>query len=224
MYLGLNETIHVFKKTITEFIVVANQSIDWRWHNRIPVGIISVVNGVQDQGKCGAGWAFAAVGALDAFAELQQRSGRFRFSVQQIIDCSGNVDGCTGGHIDKALEYTSKIGIEDTLTYPYTGIQGVCKSDSQKAHFRNGGYDFANSDHDLQKALNELPVAISVQADLDVFRFYTSGILDSDDCGTDVNHGALAVGYDVIGNKGFWIVKNSWGKSWGENGYIRIAR
>ena len=72
--------------------------------------------------------------------------------------------------------------------------------------------------------VNEVPVAISVQADQDVFRFYKSGILDSDDCGTNVNHGALAVGYDVLDGKGFWIVKNSWGESWGEQGYIRIAR
>ncbi|CAM6000940.1 unnamed protein product, partial [Sphagnum balticum] len=81
-----------------------------------------------------------------------------------------------------------------------------------------------NSDSDLQKALNEVPIAVSVQADQDVFQFYTSGILDSDDCGTNVNHAALAVGYDVIDGKGFWIIKNSWGESWGEKGYIRIAR
>ncbi len=72
MYLGLNDSPHAIKKTRTEFITVGNQSIDWRDHYRIPVGRVRAVPPVKDQGKCGAGWAFSAVGALEGFAFLQQ--------------------------------------------------------------------------------------------------------------------------------------------------------
>ncbi len=164
-----------------------------------------------------------AIGALEGFAGLQKQRV-FYFSKQQIIDCSGGNNSCNGGHADKALEYVAANGIESYKTYPNTGIQEVCKHNHNNSLFANAGYEYANSDKDLQKAVNEVPVAISVQADQDVFQFYTSGILDSDECGISINHGALAVGYDVLDGKGFWIVKNSSGESWGEQGYIRVAR
>ncbi|KAL4502347.1 hypothetical protein ABPG72_011934 [Tetrahymena utriculariae] len=142
-------------------------------------------------------------------------------SVQQIVDCSTANDGCNGGDLPPAYQYVVQNGIETEADYPYKGTDQKCKYDASKVVFKPKSFVEVtpNSPDQLAIALNKEPVPICIEADQKAFQFYTSGII-SKGCGTNLDHCVLAVGYDSDS----WIVKNSWGTSWGENGYVRIAR
>jgi cathepsin S len=200
-----------------DYVKVDQDTIDWRTKN--------AVNLVIDQSKCGAGWAFASIGALEAFSSIL-RSYLPKFSEQQLVDCSGSYgnQGCKGGSLLRALKYTSENGVILDSNYKYTGSEDTCKYDIDKVNGKNRGLSTANGDSVLKEAVDKTPVAVSIAADQDVFRFYVSGILDSANCGVLPNHAGLAVGYGFINDLGYWIVKNSWGENWGEQGYLRIAR
>lgn len=218
LYLGINrQPDQYFPPPPKIKPVFGNDTVDWRAEN--------AVTPVKDQGKCGASWAFAVIGALEGFAAIQ-RGELLVFSEQQLIDCSGDYGnrGCSGGSLENALKYTSEHGIMLDRDYQYTGTEGICKSDISKVNSKNQQYLTANTDSVLRMAVLKGPVAVSVEGDQDVFRFYTSGILDAVECGTYVNHGVLVVGYDVVDEMGYWIVKNSWGSDWGDQGYLKIAR
>ena len=125
--------------------------------------------------------------------------------------------------MDKAFEYIQNHGITSEANYPYQGTDGsVCQASESAAHIT--GYEDvpANDEEALMKAVTVQPVSVAVDAER--FQFYTEGVL-SDNCGTNLNHGVLAVGYGATeeGTK-YWLVKNSWGEDWGEQGYIRILR
>ena len=81
-----------------------------------------------------------------------------------------------------------------------------------------------NNEQVLMQAVYETPVSVAIEADVRVFQFYSGGIIDSTTCGTSLDHGVVIVGYGKEEDKDYWIVKNSWGENWGENGYVRIAR
>jgi len=202
----------------------SKKSKNWGW--------TPLIKPVADQGQCISGWAFATIGALEAFAGIKRDEvGKFRFerySEQQLIDCSisfGN-QGCKGGSMANALNYTSQFGVMREEDYPFTETTNECQYESKKVDYKNQGYHIFSGDFALEQALDQNPVAVSIAGDSDVFRFYTSGILTSSDCGSTPNHGALVIGYDQDEKNGlqYWLVKNSWGTRWGEKGYIRIAR
>jgi len=194
-----------------------NFSLDWREKK--------AVTSVKAQGACAASWAFATTGALEGFAALQ-RGEIHDFSAQQLIDCSGSYgnQGCQGGSMQAALNYTADQGVMLEKDYKYTGINGICKYNKNQVNFKNHNQLVLNSDAELMVAIRYGPVAAFIQADHDFIRFYASGILDSEDCGFNVNHGVLVAGYGVKNTMGYWIVKNSWGAQWGEQGYLKIAR
>ena len=106
--------------------------------------------------------------------------------------------------------------------YAYVAKKGNCKYNASKTVFKNTGYAkvTANDPAQLAAAVKTIPVSVAVEADSSAFQSYKSGILNSTDCGTELNHAVLAVGYK---NKNYWIVKNSWGTAWGEKGYFRVA-
>jgi KDEL-tailed cysteine endopeptidase len=197
----------------------AAASVDWRAKN--------AVNPVQNQGSCGSCWAFSATGAVEGSYALAT-GNLVKFSEQQLVDCStdGNF-GCNGGLMTNAFEYLTKNKFCTAEDYPYNARDGTCKANQCK-HALQAVSGFrevpTNSDKETKRALNLGPVAVAVQADKAPFMFYSSGVVDDVSCGTNLNHGILAVGYgtDEKG-QGYYIVKNSWGSGWGEQGYIRIA-
>jgi C1A family cysteine protease len=183
-----------------------NGDIDWTATNK--------VTGVKNQANCGSCWAFSAVASIESALLINGRSALL--SEQQLVDCSrsyGN-QGCNGGWMDSAFQYVKDHGLVEGSQYPYVARDQACAIDS--GSFKVSGFvDVAGCDN-LINALAGRPISVAVDASN--WSLYRSGILST--CGTGVNHGVLLVG----ASDSFWRIKNSWATTWGESGYIRIAR
>jgi len=186
------------------------------------------VSPVKDQGQCGSCWAFSATGALEGAAFLQSNY-LWYFSEQQLVDCASHYgnNGCGGGLMSHAFLYTADKGIVMESEYAYTATDGTCKKDVE-ANGRKINSSFTNVEIDNTALVNAIagrPVSVGIEAD--DFQFYQSGVFDDwTGCGTQLDHGVLAVGYgtDEVSGKMYWKIKNSWGASWGESGYFRLER
>lgn len=191
-------------------------SVDWR--------LEGVVTPVKNQGSCGSCWAFSASGALEGFYAINNKK-LLSFSEQNLVDCvRDQSEGCNGGEMIDAFNYVAKNGIELGTDYPYTARTGKCNFDQSKAITVNRGYlnvTFKDATA-LKTAIVKTPVAVAIQADQFVFQFYKTGVIKAL-CGDNLNHGVLAVGYDVFSGTEAFIVKNSWGSSWGNSGYVYIS-
>ena len=123
------------------------------------------------------------------------------------------------------MSYTHQNGQELESAYTYTAKDGSCKFSKSKAkvHASNVTHVKSQSVSQLKAAIAKSPTAVSVEADKDAFRHYSSGVMNSKSCGTSTNHAIAAVGYGTAGSQDYYIVRNSWGSGWGEKGYIRIA-
>jgi len=194
-------------------------SVDWRQKG--------AVTPVKNQQSCGSCWAFSAIGAVEGVHAI--KTGKLvSLSEQQLVDCSRSYGnrGCNGGLMDQAFEYIIKNqGVTTESAYPYTAKDGTCRTGQTAAATLTKYVDVtANSESALLAAANIGPVSVAIEADTQVFQFYQSGILDDVRCGQQLDHGVLLVGYGTENGKDFYVVKNSWGSSWGEGGYIRMAR
>merc|ERR1711907_621287 len=190
----------------------APASVDWTTKN--------AVTPVKDQGQCGSCWAFSTTGSVEGAYALKNGSID-SFSEQQLVDCAGSYgnQGCNGGLMDYGFQYVKAQGLELESDYGYTARDGTCKYSASKVAFTISGYtDVGQSDAQLAAAVAQQPVSVAIDAN--PIQFYTSGVFDDWSCGTQLDHGVLAVGYE----SGYWIVKNSWGANWGESGYFRLAR
>jgi C1A family cysteine protease len=205
------------KKPAQPLNIKAEATVDWREKG--------AVNPVQNQGMCGSCWAFSATGAVEGSYFV--KTGKLvKFAEQQLVDCETKDAGCNGGLMDNAFEYLETHDFCTEDSYPYTARDGTCKEDSCSEHYPAvASYTDVvhNSNDELKKALNLGPVAVAIEADKMVFQFYSGGVLDDASCGLDLDHGVLAVGYGTDNGQDYYIVKNSWGASWGEQGYIRIG-
>ena len=226
LYKGLNQPSESETTKCVVFEMGAEDSSspdswDWRDHN--------AVTSVKDQGKCGSCWSFSAVGALEG-AWFISTNQLYNFSEQQLMDGSRRYGkmACNGGLMDKAFEYAIDNGMCKLEDVPYDAESEFCtqtvKNCPKVAHFSQCFEIPANNERLLREAVYRSPVAVSIEADTKTFQFYQGGILDSTNCGTTLDHGVLAVGYGEEDGKKYWIVKNSWGADWGENGYVRIGR
>jgi C1A family cysteine protease len=195
-------------------------SVDWTTKG--------VVTPVKNQGDCGSCWAFSATGSTEC--EYAIKNGVLNsLSEQQLVDCSdaeGN-EGCNGGTMDAAFKYIEKEGgLCSETEYPYKGVDGSCKASScGKLYNDITGYTNVPTDNegDLETAAVSGCVSVAIQANQFAFQYYSSGILTGD-CGTDLDHGVLVVGYGTQGSQEYWKVKNSWGTDWGEEGYVLICK
>jgi len=183
------------------------------------------VTGVKDQGQCGSCWAFSATGAIEGAVQL--KTGKLQsVSEQELVDCAGSFgnQGCNGGLMTQAFDYViSNKGISAEDAYPYTARDGSCKKVAPSSTITSYKNVAEGDEAALLEALKLGPVSVAVEADQGVFQFYHSGILmGSAGCGTNLDHGVLLVGYGTEKTTAYWRIKNSWGTSWGDSGFIRF--
>jgi len=182
------------------------------------------VTPIKNQGQCGSCWAFSTTGSLEG-ANFLKNKNLLSFSEQQLCDCStkyGN-QGCNGGLMDDAFYYVIDNGITLESKYPYKAVDGTCKYNATDKAFQitNCVDVTVEKALPLKAAIAQQPVSVAIDAAHASFQLYKSGVY-SGLCGTNLDHGVLAVGYGTDSSKPFFKVKNSWGASWGSNGYIYI--
>jgi C1A family cysteine protease len=215
--LSVNEFPSINKLTIDlSSVLNVPDSVDWRQHG--------VVSEVKNQGQCGSCWAFSVTGAVEGAYAI--KTGKLiSLSEQQLVDCSRpeGPQGCKGGWMDDAMKYIlDNRGICSEDSYPYHGVEQTCQSQyCQNSAYISRIVDVArNNEQALKAAVSLSPVSVSIEAN---FQFYHGGVFDGP-CGTAINHAVLIVGYGEENGKKYWLVKNSWGTGFGDQGYIKLAR
>ncbi|XP_053386830.1 procathepsin L-like isoform X3 [Mercenaria mercenaria] len=198
------------------------ETVDWRTKG--------YVTGVKDQGQCGSCWAFSATGSIEG--QNFKKTGKLvSLSEKNLMDCSGpeGNKGCQGGNVDRAFAYVIKNkGIDTEKSYPYKPKDGQCmfKRQSVGATMRSCRDIKSGSEDNLKSAVATVgPVSVSIDASHKSFQLYRSGVYNERLCSsTKLDHAVLAVGYGKEKTDDYWLVKNSWGMSWGQKGYIMMSR
>merc|ERR1719310_1285406 len=186
------------------------------------------VTPVKNQQRCGSCWAFSTTGALEGAFKIAGNP-LTSLSEEDLVQCNSVTDhGCQGGLMDNAFDWVEKNGICSEADYPYTsggGVTGTCKKTCKPIVTITGHTDVPSGDEaSLKAAVSKQPVSVAIEADKSAFQLYKGGVLDNPACGKQLDHGVLVVGYGTDGGKDYWKVKNSWGATWGEKGYLRMVR
>ncbi|XP_053387958.1 procathepsin L-like [Mercenaria mercenaria] len=198
------------------------ETVDWRTKG--------YVTDVKDQGQCGSCWSFSTTGSLEG--QNFKKTGKLvSLSEKNLMDCSkseGN-KGCKGGDVDRAFAYVIKNkGIDTEKSYPYEPKARPCmfKQQSVGATERSCMDIKSGSEDNLKSAVATVgPVSVAIDANHRSFQLYRSGVYSERMCSsTKLDHAVLAVGYGKEKMDDYWLVKNSWGNSWGQKGYIMMSR
>lgn len=196
-------------------------SFDWRDRG--------AVTKVKNQMICGSCYAFSALGSIEG-QHFIQNGKLIELSEQDIIDCAGDYGGfgCEGGIPSSVFDYVTNKGISLTSDYPYEGKKGDCRTSKNKVEINLKGFGILkanNNEKNLMRAVAEIgPLDVGFDAEHESFMRYAGGIYFEKNCSNDLNHGMLLVGYGSENGIDFWILKNSYDVTWGEAGFIRVAR
>ena len=186
------------------------------------------VSEVKDQGQCGSCWAFSTVGGIEGL-HAQETGNLETFSEQYLVSCASSYGnhGCNGGLMQRGYSYVIDNGIPSEMTYPY--VSGTTTTDetcmtSKSVYNIKTCYNVPANELQLTQYVNQQPTSVSIQASGKSFQLYVSGVYNDPSCGDELDHGVLATGYGTMDNEDYYRVKNSWSDSWGDGGYINIAR
>jgi len=201
-------------------VSTAAPTVDWRTKG--------AVTGVKDQGQCGSCWAFSTTGSVEG-AYFLAKGSLVSLSEQNLVDCSGaeGNQGCNGGLMDSAFQYIIKNhGIDTEASYPYHAVDSNCKFNAANIGATISGFtDVGQSESSLLTASNKQPISVAIDASHSSFQLYKTGVYNEPACSpTSLDHGVLVVGYGSENNQDYWLVKNSWGSGWGQQGYIFMSR
>lgn len=215
LYLGLQITNASQCGEFSDDGLEAPDVLDWRLKN--------VVTPVKDQGQCGSCWAFAVTETLESAYAI--KTGDLEIlAPQELVDCDTNSFGCSGGYPELALQYVEDHGLNLEKDYPYQAADGQCHETDSKYKL-DQCFDVPTNDEALlKKAVSKAPLTVVIEADQRVFQFYKSGVITADSCGQNLDHAVQLVGYGTENNVDYWLVRNSWGESWGEGGYVKLER
>ena len=223
-YVRGDTTVNLFGCKTFVSSAVSPETFDWRTKG--------VVGSVKDQGQCGSCWAFATTANAESVWAINS-GDLLDFSEEFLVDCASGLGyrnmGCNGGNPDSAFKYMINNGQCTESSYPYTAgvtkTAATCQKCSKTpAHFSSCSDVTSKDQVSLRVAVSKQPVVIAIEADTRYFQSYSGGILDSATCGTNIDHAVEIVGYGTENGIDYWIVRNSWNSSWGENGYIRLKR
>merc|ERR1712223_1523709 len=200
------------------------ENVDWREHG--------AVTDVKNQGACGSCWAFSTTGALEG--QYFRKTGKLvSLSEQNLLDCTAPLgeERCGGGNFDIAFTYIKENGGIDTEeSYPYDNQYDpephACRFNPRNVGATDKGFvGITEGDEDALKAAVATvgPVSVAIHAS-DSFKQYGEGIFDEEGCNGRMNHAVLVVGYGTNEEGDYWLVKNSWGKTWGDQGYSKMSR
>jgi cathepsin F len=199
----------------------AKAPASWDWTKK------GVVGSVKNQGMCGGCWAFSAIQNIES--QYARKYGKLTpLSVQQLIDCDPYNSGCAGGLMHTAYQYIQEFGLMTAKDYLFQEFQGVCRYNYNQANYKISGWVYAGTQDEEQ--IKEMlykygPLAITINAR--ILQFYYGGVVNVpyESCPYNQNHGVVIVGYGTTpGGLDYWILRNSWGSNWGENGNYRLAR
>ncbi|GET88036.1 cathepsin L-like protease [Leishmania tarentolae] len=193
-------------------------SVDWREKG--------AVTPVKDQGMCGSCWAFATIGSIEGQWATHGHP-LTALSEQMLVSCDTVDKGCSGGLMDQAMAWIIENHSGDVFTetdYPYTSSSGTTLPCQNKGTIgaRIKGYVSLEQNEDAIAEWVEKEGPVAVAVDASTWQLYLGGVV-SNCFALSLNHGVLVVGFNKTATPPYWIVKNSWGTSWGENGYIRLA-
>jgi len=234
MYTGINhakpDVSDIPRKTMYWHASMKSEnptSVDWTTKG--------AVTPVKNQGSCGSCWSFSTTGSLEG-AYFLKNNKLVSFSEQQLVSCDTNDSGCNGGLMDNAFKWIKNNGGLCTESdYPYTsggGSSGMCQTSCQVVE---GSIPSSYTDvspvpqitpatvAQMESAVSQQPISVAIEADQSSFQFYSGGVMTGN-CGTQLDHGVLVVGYGTDNGTDYWKIKNSWGASWGMNGYILIQK
>jgi cathepsin L len=249
-----DEEIHGFQVGINEFADLSSDEFvsiyngmrvtveyepvveDWPLTVDVTGDIVNWVNKgavtpVKNQGQCGSCWSFSSTGSLEG-SKFIATGTLTSLSEQNLVDCStaqGN-DGCNGGLMDSAFTYVvQNKGIDTEASYPYTATgPNSCKFKAADIGDTISGHKDVSrgSESALQTAVTQQPISVAIDASHNSFQLYKSGVYYEPACSaSQLDHGVLAVGYGTsTAGTDYWLVKNSWGASWGMSGYIQMSK